>query len=314
VSLDVLNTAPTARGDSFTAVFGSGVVGNLLRNNGAGADSDADGDALSVTRETRTTAQGGTVAIREDGVFRYTPPEAFYGTDSFSYTVTDGFGGTATATAIITTPAPAGAIFGTAANNNINGTAVNDFIFSLAGDDIINGLGGHDLLAGGADKDTLSGGGGHDKLYGQAGRDVLQGNAGNDSLSGGLDVDELSGGDGNDRLLGGAGIDELAGGAGFDQFVFDRPTGQSFDRISDFTTGDQLCVIGREYRLAAGTLPDASYFANGAAANVDHGRFVYSAVNRSLSWDADGNAATANRVIAIFDSPVSLSYTDFLIL
>jgi hypothetical protein len=75
-----------------------------------------------------------------------------------------------------------------------------------------------------------------------------------------------------------------------------------------------LCVIGNDYALAAGALPDASYFASGAAPAVDHGRFVYASADRSLSWDADGNAATANTVIAVFDKPVSLSFADFLIL
>ena len=57
--------------------------------------SDADGDPLTVTPATLTTAQGGTVVLLENGDFTYTPAENFNGTDSFNYTLDDGNGGTA---------------------------------------------------------------------------------------------------------------------------------------------------------------------------------------------------------------------------
>jgi Bacterial Ig domain/RTX calcium-binding nonapeptide repeat (4 copies) len=314
VSLNVFNTAPVARADLFTAAFGGGIVGNVLLDNGGGADSDADGDTLGVAAANVTSAHGGRVAVGVSGVFRYTPAEAFYGVDSFTYTLKDGFGGTSIAIISIKTPAPAGSVFGSAADEAIDGTPLGNFIFALAGDDTVNGLGGNDLLAGGDGEDTLSGGVGNDKLYGQGGRDTLQGDAGNDFLSGGLDRDDLSGGSGIDKLAGGAGFDILSGGAGADQFVFDAPTGASYDRVQDFEIGDKLCVTGAQYRLAVGALADASYFATAGAASAGHGRFLYSEADRSLSWDADGNAATANRVIAIFSAAVALSHADFLVL
>ncbi len=63
--------------------------------------TDPDGDPLTVIPGTFTTTKGGKVVIAADGTATYTPPEDFSGTDSFSYTVTDGENST-TATATIT--------------------------------------------------------------------------------------------------------------------------------------------------------------------------------------------------------------------
>ncbi|SFZ98352.1 T1SS secreted agglutinin RTX [hydrothermal vent metagenome] len=53
-------------------------------------DTDLDGDALSVTAGTFTTAQGGTLVLASDGSYTYTPADNFNGTDTVDYTVTDG--------------------------------------------------------------------------------------------------------------------------------------------------------------------------------------------------------------------------------
>lgn len=314
VSLDLLNTAPIARNDWFTAQFGKGISGNLLANNGAGADSDADGDTLSLVAGVLTTAGGGRATLMADGTFAYVPAQAFYGTDSFQYSIGDGFGGTATATAFVVTAAPSGSIYGTAGDDLRDGTALADVIFALDGNDVVRGWGGNDTLAGGNDDDDLSGDGGNDLVFGQAGKDTLKGGLGADRLNGGADGDDLFGNDAADRLTGGAGNDTLAGGAGNDWFIFDRANGTSADKVMDFRTGDKLAVNAADYGLAAGLLPDASYFASAGAGPVGHGRFLYSGVGRTLSWDQDGDAATANTVIATFNKAVALSYTDFLVL
>jgi YVTN family beta-propeller protein len=64
-----------------------------------GNDTDADGDALTVTGV--GTVGNGTVSL-VDGVISYTPNADFHGTDSFTYTISDGQGGTATATVKVT--------------------------------------------------------------------------------------------------------------------------------------------------------------------------------------------------------------------
>jgi outer membrane protein OmpA-like peptidoglycan-associated protein len=60
-----------------------------------GNDSDPDGDGLSVT-SVSTPAHGAAV-INSDGTLTYTPAVGFEGSDVFSYVVSDGRGGTATA-------------------------------------------------------------------------------------------------------------------------------------------------------------------------------------------------------------------------
>ncbi len=63
-------------------------------------DSDVDGDVLTYVVPA-TTAQGGTLT-NVDGVVTYTPAPDFNGTDSFSYTVTDGSSAPVSATVAIT--------------------------------------------------------------------------------------------------------------------------------------------------------------------------------------------------------------------
>ncbi|VAX04078.1 Alkaline phosphatase [hydrothermal vent metagenome] len=79
------NDGPVAAADSFAGTEDSVITGNVLGN-----DSDVDGDSLSVVAETITTAQGGMVDIAADGTFSYDPAADFNGTDSFSYTLSDG--------------------------------------------------------------------------------------------------------------------------------------------------------------------------------------------------------------------------------
>ena len=308
VYFNVFNTDPAAQTDWFSTPFGRGTSGNVLNN-----DSDADGDPLHAVGATLTTAQGGSVVLKADGSFTYTPAEAYYGTDSFQYTVKDGFGGVAAATALINTAAPLGSILGTSETDTLSGTELADNIFVFAEDDIVRARGGNDMVAGGDEDDTLWGEDGADKLYGQGDGDLLKGGNGADCLSGGGDSDDLYGDAGNDKLIGGAGADKLYGGAGNDQFIFAAPGGAA-DKLLDFKAGDKLTLKAADFGLAAGALPDASYYAKAGAADVGHGRFIYTSANRALSWDKDGDAATANQVIAVFDKSVTLSAADFLVI
>src|SRR5207244_12601266 len=65
----------------------------------AANDTDVDGDPLTVTAVSGGTK--GTVALTA-GTVTYTPTANANGTDSFSYTVSDGKGGTATGTVNVT--------------------------------------------------------------------------------------------------------------------------------------------------------------------------------------------------------------------
>jgi Ca2+-binding RTX toxin-like protein len=95
-----LMTTPLARADSFSAagniritVAAPGVLAN---------DSDPDnvGPALTVTAGA-TSANGGNVNLSADGSFTFNPRAGFEGTDSFTYTLSDGEGNTDTATVTI---------------------------------------------------------------------------------------------------------------------------------------------------------------------------------------------------------------------
>lgn len=91
---------PAARDDAYTltaAVLEVPAATGVLAN-----DTDPDGDALSVTGVTYTG--GGTLAIGPDGAIRYTPAPGFTGTESATYTISDGTGGTATGTVRFTVP------------------------------------------------------------------------------------------------------------------------------------------------------------------------------------------------------------------
>jgi subtilisin-like proprotein convertase family protein len=93
----VINTPPVAGNDTI-ARYTTGTVkvplATLLAN-----DSDADGDPLTPTISP-TSANGGTITIVGAWVF-YTPAEGFTNADSFTYTITDGRGGSATGTVTV---------------------------------------------------------------------------------------------------------------------------------------------------------------------------------------------------------------------
>ncbi len=64
-------------------------------------DTDADGDTLTITGT--TNGAHGTVAITGGGTgLTYDPVQLYYGNDVFTYTVSDGHGGTDSATVLVT--------------------------------------------------------------------------------------------------------------------------------------------------------------------------------------------------------------------
>ncbi len=138
-----------------------------------------------------------------------------------------------------------------------------------------------------------------EKFFGMAGNDTLQGGAGDDYLSRG------------------EGRDRLTGGAGADQFVFDVALnrGSNLDSVTDFVSGqDQITLDhGIFARFSAGQRVTDHFSITGRALDRDDYP-VYSPVNKTLYYDADGSGRGAAVAFAVLTGANSLSAYDFLII
>ena len=75
-------------------------------------DSDPNGDTITITAVQAVTDQGGTAVLNDNGTpadptddtITYTPATGFIGNDTFTYDISDGKGGTATATVTVAVP------------------------------------------------------------------------------------------------------------------------------------------------------------------------------------------------------------------
>jgi hypothetical protein len=240
VTVTPVNDNPVAVNDSATTPAGTPVSVAVLAN-----DSDLDGDALSVTAV--TNGANGSAVRNANGTVTYTPNAGFSGADSFTYTVSDGRGGTATGTVSVTVNAQqvtiglesdawnpgrqALVVRGTASADDVEFRSVSSgtmVAVRVAGVEraryakadvsrlVAHGLGGNDRLVVQSGLNVaayLSGGDGDDTLQGGARADVLLGGAGADRLTGNGDKDLLIGGFGADLLSGGGGSDLLVGGS-----------------------------------------------------------------------------------------------------
>ena len=90
-----VNRTPHAVSDSALTTAGTAVSVPVLVN-----DSDPDGDTLSI--QSHSTGAYGSVAVDGSSKLLYTPTAGYQGTDSFSYTISDGKGLTATASVNVT--------------------------------------------------------------------------------------------------------------------------------------------------------------------------------------------------------------------
>jgi VCBS repeat-containing protein len=100
VTVAPVNDAPEAAGDTATVDEDGTVLVDVLAN-----DTDIDGDTLTLTSVGPVTNAAGAVvgtAVIQDGQVLFTPNANYNGDASFEYTVSDGQGGTATATAAVT--------------------------------------------------------------------------------------------------------------------------------------------------------------------------------------------------------------------
>ncbi|MFP5322551.1 MAG: Ig-like domain-containing protein [Acidimicrobiia bacterium] len=100
VTVSAVNDAPVAVDDAASTPVDTAVTITVLGN-----DTDVDGDPLVVASVTAPLS-GGSAAVDSDGTVTYTPPAGWSGTDTFSYTVSDGNGGTASADVTVTVGSP----------------------------------------------------------------------------------------------------------------------------------------------------------------------------------------------------------------
>ncbi len=83
LTVDPLNDAPVVVDDPVVVAEDAVVTVDVLAN-----DSDVDGDGLSVSGV--SSPSNGSVVVNPDGTLTYTPEADFFGSDSFTYTATDG--------------------------------------------------------------------------------------------------------------------------------------------------------------------------------------------------------------------------------
>jgi Ca2+-binding RTX toxin-like protein len=239
------NTPPVATDDQGTVDEDRTVVLNVRAN-----DSDIDGDALTVVSFTQPS-QGKVTLV--GGVLTYIPATAFVGSDAFTYTISDGRGGTDTATVNVTVNPCYGTVGLEADPWNpgrkalvVRGTTGDDRIIfrpSTTGYVTVdlNGVNRGRYALATALRFVARGKAGNDVIEINPSlprRSQLDGGVGNDTLRGGTYPDVLLGREGDDQLFGGGGLDVLAGGAGADLIYgrFATPGGADGDLLIAGTT------------------------------------------------------------------------------
>ena len=135
ISVAAENDTPVAIVDAYTTTRDVALNVNALAGVLAN-DSDIDGDAITVSLD--TDVSNGILALNADGSFDYTPNVGFFGTDSFTYTASDGQSSTSAQSVTLT-------VSQTAANI-VNGGSGDDILQGISGDDIITGFAGSDTF------------------------------------------------------------------------------------------------------------------------------------------------------------------------
>ena len=94
LTITPVNDAPVASSTSVSTVQDTAITNGTLP-----AYNDADGD--SVTYSLGTDATHGAAVVSSDGTYTYTPNSGYFGSDSFTYIISDGNGGSNTYTVTV---------------------------------------------------------------------------------------------------------------------------------------------------------------------------------------------------------------------
>ncbi|WP_375740347.1 tandem-95 repeat protein [Pseudomonas boanensis] len=253
IEVTPVNDAPVAASDTlYVSRNTNGIVISVAAL--LGNDTDIDGSFLSLTAlggATGAVSNLQFVAGSNNSLISFDAGNA--GVGAFTYTLSDGAGGTVMGSVTVNTVSTNGA---SVVDLSTFATYQASYLDGGSNQDGLTGTGAPDVFIGGAANDTLTGGNGDDRLRGGTGDDTLDGGAGVDLLdfsdaSGALNFtlvqsssntvvnlssvglgndtyrnmegvigsgnnDTLTGSSGNDIIRGGAGSDTLDGGAGND--------------------------------------------------------------------------------------------------
>ena len=131
LSVTPVNDAPIANDDIASTPINTPVTIAVLAN-----DTDADGDALTVSNPVVGDSTRGTVTLNPDGTLNFIPANNVTGPVTITYTVSDGHGGTDTATVTVNvgnnTPPTGADSTHTLAEDSTYTVAVGDFGFADA--------------------------------------------------------------------------------------------------------------------------------------------------------------------------------------
>jgi VCBS repeat-containing protein len=289
INVTPLNDAPVANND--TIYVSDDTVVTLPWSTFLANDTDADLDTLSITAVSSLTGiSGGSIPVTIDSVNKtvsFTMPP-LGGDDaadnSFTYTISDGNGGTSVGT--------------------VNVVAI----------DTLSDTGGPTQAA--VNYSIPAGAYAGSYLDGHAGNDVLTGGSANDIL--------LVGGAGDDTLVGGAGSDTLTGGSGADQFRLTTTGGAgNVKKITDYTdntdkiglldtgaTGSGSVNFSNTVGSAAGTTLNAADFISratvSAIGNGDDNKVILITSAQSTATitgtTISGGGSPDNNYILVFNS------------
>jgi beta-glucanase (GH16 family) len=223
-------TAPVAKADTSTVAYGSTLSltsSTLLAN-----DTVSSGDTLTVTGVSAATH--GTVSLA-NGKVTFTPFEGYDGQASFTYSVSDGVGGTSTASVNVNVSGAAPGYI-----NDSGSTSAHTVDFT--GDSAL-----HDYVAG-------------------SGQSTIYTGSGGSSLKLGSGADTIIGGSGKDFVTLGSGVDTITGGAGglntyvFTKGAIENPTanGGHFDTITDFNGATMATAATHDFLELSGFSKTAS--------------------------------------------------------